>query len=354
MPTHPPLFQFLRTKIMNTYLEKIQPLVAKYANEELFNNDAIIRSFAFFGAQLQAFETGVEPKKLLQLFRCARLHQALNLFDQDKREALALFDQPAWHKLRKYLAKPGIVATYHVGSYRLIGRWLMQQKLPFVLLVATRVTKQTAFSTYLQRNKRQGFQLPPILLAEDPHVIRKMCNYIKQGFYILTYVDGGRGCFTDIDLDRLAPVPFFSGKLYIHRGIPLLARLAECPIYPIVVPRTTAHVPKLIAHDPIYVAWDENTLDHLNAVLCKLFGILQDTLTQSVYLHQWEHWLSGQPTGRYRRNKKLRIEEGNAHRYFPYRSTKQCYMLCADTLMSYRISEDLYRDFVNLLKYLYI
>lgn len=339
---------------MNTYLEKIQPLIKQYSEEALFDDDAIVRSFAFFGAQLQHFETGVKAEKLLRLFRQARLHQAITLFDQRKPEALAIFDRPAWSKLHAYLDKPGILATYHVGSYRLLGRWLMQQAIPFVLLISEVVAKQKGFQSYLRANGREGFRLPPILLAEDPYVVRKMCNYIKQGYYVLVYTDGGRGLAVRRDLNNAASIPFFAVNLLVPRGIPMLAKLAACPIYPIIVPRTKAYLPKLITHNPIYVAKDTDRFEGVDSVLHQLFGILQLTLKQADHLHQWEHWLSGQPNGRYPRNRAWKIKEGNAYRYFPYRSRNQCYILCAETMMSYRIGEGLYRDFVNMLKYLYI
>jgi len=339
---------------MNIYLEKIQPLVKKYNEEALFDNDAIIRSFAFFGAQLQAFETGVKPEKLLQLFRRARLYQALTLVDQREPEVLSLFDLPTWQKLPTYLHQPGILANYHVGSYRLLSRWLLQQRIPFVLLVASAVSKKIGFQAYVRTLSGQGIPLPPVLLAEDPYVIRKMCRYIGEGYHILAYMDGGRGCQSTPDLDKLTPVPFFSSMLHIHRGIPMAARLTDCPIYPIIIPRAKNLLPKLKLHAPIYVDNSRNKQMDMDHALYDLFAFLQHTLSQEAHIYQWERWLFGQPIGKHRKNARWKMEDGNAYRYFPYRTARQCYMLSADSMMSYRISEDLYQDFVNMLKYLYI
>lgn len=131
----------------------------------------------------------------------------------------------------KLLSQPGIIATYHTGSYRLLPRWLHSQGLPFSLVVS-RAVGQRQGAHYRELADCSSPDHFDIIDAEQPNALFVMRKALRSGKYLLVYVDGNTGVLPASNRNT-AVVPFFDTRISVRAGIAHLAYLAGAPIYPI-------------------------------------------------------------------------------------------------------------------------
>lgn len=201
--------------------------------------------------------------------------------------------------LERIRQRPGIIATFHTGSYRLLSLCLLRAGVPLALVVsgdvATREREQMQ-RRYGEMTAGRSDTRPLIILeAEDPHVIRKMCRLVAAGYYLLLYVDGNTGAAGD-HRARSLTVPFLAGHLRVRQGIGMVSHLAGVPIYPVrsdwvdIVPGMT----QMTLLEPI---WPDRGMDrpaYAAQATRQLYCYLEAAVRQSPgswecwrYVHQW-------------------------------------------------------------------
>lgn len=177
-----------------------------------------------------------------------------------------------------YLDSTGIVATFHSGSYRALGKWLVLSGHRVKLLVSARVKQQQhalfgrEISSSLSRDGDFG-----VLDAEEPMVTFKIRRALAEGYMVLIYLDGNVG-----RRDRhTVSVPLMQGHISLRMGATDLARIFKVPIYPIYSKRTRGSI-EFVLHDPLRDLRDPQQATEA------LFSNFADILCDQPFL--WENW----------------------------------------------------------------
>ncbi|GAA4777981.1 hypothetical protein GCM10023231_00530 [Olivibacter ginsenosidimutans] len=344
---------------MKKYQQTIQALAKKVQLSDMLNNDRHIRSFAFFVANFHYFGLNFTKSTLLHLYQRARVNQLLAIHDQECQMALKAVNTERWSGLLNQWKEPGVIATFHLGSYRLLNQWFMRQGIPFVLLVSQEVYSQQAllFNQIYQRLRPAGggadFQL---LVAEDRMVLKKLIDFLKKGYYVFIYADGDSGCLPKPKQQGTTEITFFERCLPVHHGLASISFLTKKPVYPVLVPRTDAEVPFLQIDEPIWPDQAASRNAYAQQCMQALFNFLEQQVRKRHW--QWENWLI---PPKWRENQYAEQKE-NAQLLngdvlttsLPYRTNRHCYLLDTKQLNSYVITETAYHVFVNALKSCYL
>src|SRR5690606_8694115 len=129
-------------------------------------------------------------------FKQVCLHQHLSWRDLDdsryERPLVTGIEESFMDRLKN---SPGIVCTYHSGSYRLINKVLAEADVPFALVVNKTVLRQESDSFQKQFDRvTPGFPESLHLIdAEEPTALLKMIRTLKSGKNLVVYVDGNTG-----------------------------------------------------------------------------------------------------------------------------------------------------------------
>ena len=124
---------------MQTYTQAVEGVCREVQQVSIITPQYYYQ-YAAFSANLGLFIPQISIKQHPKLFRKALLNQWLANLDEYYRSQLHIhwvsgkeldFDQ-----LRD---SPGIVCTYHTGSYRLLSYLLLEQRIPIALLLASKV-----------------------------------------------------------------------------------------------------------------------------------------------------------------------------------------------------------------------
>jgi|GEM_PF-1243504 len=340
------------------YQQEIKHLLEKQRLENIWNYDHHIRSFAFFYANLHYFGISGTTRTCFRLYQRAKLNQMLAIHDQDSVAAVASIDSSSWSKLQKTLKEPGIIATFHLGSYRLLNQWLMRRGVPFVLLVSQYVFAQQAalFGQIYNRVKpAHGGADFQILVAEDRLILKKLSGLLQKGYYVLIYVDGGTGCLPKPKQKGTSSVSFFGRQISVHHGVAMLSFLTKRPIYPVLIPRTATEIPFLCLADSIFPALYVDRGQYAQRTMQTLFSFVSEHLKNAVW--QWENWLTIHELALHDDRAKRAEPLQNAislDEFLPYSAGNACYLLDVNHLDSYVISRGVYAEFVKTLKSHYI
>ncbi|WP_257667201.1 hypothetical protein [Parapedobacter tibetensis] len=203
-----------------------------------FENFDRFQQFSVFSANIANFLPMLNYEHHLALFRRAYANQQLSLLDEryfDREVPVAVhgWDAQVISRLR---AQPGIICTFHAGSYRLISYLLARQRIPFALLMAHRAhAKQGADfqRRFDDLRKRHGLSdALPIIDAEQPTAVWKITRLLKQGYHLLVYVDGYTG-LPVAGNGKLQNIPFLGQHLYVRKGAAFLAHKLRVPLHPV-------------------------------------------------------------------------------------------------------------------------
>jgi lauroyl/myristoyl acyltransferase len=184
------------------------------------------RTHALFNASIYHFLPNYPSDQYDGLFEKVCQHQ------RDAFAAYASFDPSYITTVRNELdpliqqltIRPGIIATFHLGSYRFLNLVLASARLKLALLVSTSV---------LGREEHHWvYQYPSLMVldAEDPAVSLQIIRALKNEYTLVVYVDGNTG--TGQGRKNNLHVPFLAGHLHVRQGFPLLAHVSNVPIYP--------------------------------------------------------------------------------------------------------------------------
>src|SRR5690606_40452070 len=154
---------------------------------------AKLTAFTFFSANLSKLLPSVPLSDHPTFFsEAGRYHKMAHDRRNDERAVKSLcgavpFDATA--------SEPGVIATFHIGAYKLLPLWLINCGIPLTLLVSADIAARERES-YRRLSLRFGAEGQPtaeILEAEDPMVIRKMIRSIGRGNWVLIFLDANEG-----------------------------------------------------------------------------------------------------------------------------------------------------------------
>lgn len=250
---------------------------------------ANLTTFTFFSANLSKLLPSVPLAHHPAYFsEAGRYHKMAH----DRRN-----DEAVLHGLRSVMPlsdirkAPGVIATFHIGAYKLLPLWLINTGIPLTLLVSADVAARERESYRVQSSRFAAEGQPPLELleAEDPMVIRKMIRSIRRGNWVLIFVDGNEGmatkpsttCRTNLLMN------FLAHKLHVKTGAAELAFLAGCPIYPLALLFDEQLNPKLTSL-PLMAFPKGVRQDAVREIMQVLYGWLARMIRQSPA--QWEGW----------------------------------------------------------------
>lgn len=247
------------------------------------------QQFALFSANLYQCLPGIPTQNHELLFAHACAHQALAIAEQGcPQQALRLAAENPFPKL---LNAPGIIATFHLGSYRLIGRWLALHDIPFTLVLSADVYQQQGpiYSRIIQDSASTDFRFG-LLDAEHPLALMHMKRALDEGHHLVVYLDGNTGAGGSKTIGRHGCiVPFLHGNLYVRTGVATLAAMMRCPIYPILNWRDVAGNSHFRDAEAIWITGDRTTRGNdVQNVLEQLYAWL--AVVVKTFPAQWEGW----------------------------------------------------------------
>ena len=308
------------------------------------NNDEL-RDWAFFSANLHKLMPNVSYAAHPAYYASAWRYrlQATN----DDLNWKWLNELPAPNDFLNTLQQPGVIASFHTGPYRLLCMWLIRHGIPFTLVVSADVAHGQGESNdgwyrRIADNDKAGHM--HCLLAEDPMVMRKMVRHIKQGRFILLYVDGNMGAGKMGNYKGSLTLDFLAHRIRVKTGVAELARLAKAPIYPVLAAFDDKGVPELVFRSPINTANLPAARKVFVAhVMKQLYDWLQSFLGKNGL--QWEGWF-------YVHADLVRDTDAANHgflRYYaPFEFAGKYFLLHKDSFMVYPISADVYQMIQNM------
>lgn len=237
--------------------------------------------------------------------------------------------------------EPGVIATFHIGAYKLLPLWFINCGIPLTLLVSADIAarERESYRRLSLRFAAEGQPPAEILEAEDPMVIRKMIRSISRGNWVLIFLDGNEGIAkrqsaagrTDLLID------FLAHKLRVKTGVAELAFLARCPIYPLALLFDEQLNPKLISLPPVDVP-ERPRQDTVHEIMETLYGWLAEMVKQ--FPTQWEGWFYIHHDLQHRDTVDYRAL---LQQFLPLSVHGHRFVLHRETYGAYRVSERTFR-----------
>ena len=259
------------------------------------------QEFAYFSANVYNLLPHIPQRDYLDIFNQLQANRMLS--DLDIEQACAM-QVRGWDKsyatgLQK---RPGIICTFHTGSYRFLNLLLAHAGVPISLLVAGNVLKQEqeAFNNRFEP-AAQHIGINPDLEfidASHPTSLIRMARATKRGRCLLVYLDGNTGAGTDGEsAANLLTLPFCAGKMRVRKGTAVLAYRLGLPLYPIICTRRFTGITAEHSHYLFYRQLTalqplrgENEVGYAARATSTLYATLQEVATQRPY--EWEGWLN--------------------------------------------------------------
>lgn len=186
--------------------------------------------------------------------------------------------------------RPGVISTFHSGSFRVIGHYLVKNDIPFVLVVSdSSVQKENELASgKYDDHKRQhlGFDL---INANDKNSLFRINRELRKGKNILVYVDGNTGTGDDLAGRNLLSIPFLNQQIKVRAGAAFISYITNTPIYPVVSTRLWRFVPCLDFFQPILPHKGIDRQVFVEQSISRIYKYLEKAVYKKPW--QWEAWL---------------------------------------------------------------
>lgn len=184
--------------------------------------------------------------------------------------------------------EPGLIVTFHYGSFRLLPRMLVDRGFKVALLIAKGI-RESQESQLLEQTVQLGSGgTLEFIDAEDPYCFKTMIRMQQDGFHILAYLDGNAGTQPEVDIDRSIRIPFLGSVLLLRKGLAALCYRMQWPVC-IVCPCTVwneaidFYVENLLAPDACSIA------TYTKLFYSRAFAVLERAVRRDA--GGWEGWL---------------------------------------------------------------
>ena len=346
-----------RMNTLITQLKQRREVIAPYESFKLEDaSQRLERQFAFASTNLYNLLPELRQRKYLDVFKQLHINRRLSFLDVEQAAMPGLLEITGWDEqwassLRR---QPGIVCTYHTGSYRLINYLLARAEVPISLVVsseALRAEQQAMSNLYAAVGSQFGRHLNIELIdAEQPYAIISMTRAIKQGRSLVVYIDGNTGAANgQKDRHNLLETDFCGKPMAARQGMAMVAHRLQIPIYPVICQRCTAHDDGLRLNNmidytvqtPITPFNNEDSQEFVARATRSLYGLLASFVAEKPA--QWDGWL-------YLHHqlildsKPVEPDEYNAEHWAPFRIGSRAYLLHRPDYLCYRVHWAHYRN----------
>lgn len=293
--------------------------------------------FAFFSANLHKLLPHLPYSQHQLLFSQATYYDTLEADDERNMSHISAALEPK--AFLESLNQPGFIATYHFGPYRWLSMWLMKKRIPFSLLIAEEVYQaqhERYREIYRQVTGNAVEDGLDFLIAEDPGVFYKMREKLKQGHFLLVYIDGNSGSGKLWQNKHSDTVLFSEAKLQVRTGFAHAAFLYDVPIYPVIAAFNSESLPYLNTLPAINRMEQSNRAYFVKQVMQLLYGNLAGQLREQPA--QWEgmHYIH--------HHYAADSIRGNAffHYFVPFKLKENHYLLHKPDFSLYKITSEIY------------
>lgn len=277
---------------VNELLKARRIWAARYKNIHLHPNDLLWFKSQIVSASFRNFLPDIEPEKHEALFKKLLLN--LRIADMEQSMPELLKELPTHfcegNNLEQIRKVPGVIATFHTGSFRLIGHYLAINQIPFTLVVSGNGLKRedslvdTVYNT--EQRETIGFDL---IDANEKSCMLKICRALKEKRNVLIYVDGNTGVGEEIDNENLIEIPFLGQQISIRTGASFAAGIANVPLYPVICRRRWHYTTMLEFKPPIMPNHSLNRKEFAAASMSTIYRYLETIVKEKPW--QWEGWL---------------------------------------------------------------
>jgi len=216
---------------MNLY-QQLTAMADEIESIDVRTSEVWYRRFAIFSANLGLLMPNISMADHLDLFKKTIRNQCWAKEEQHHFFEMAYdLDNSVGEILSGLSERPAIIATFHSGSYRLLGQVLAKMDIKFSLLLAADIAIDQG-ETFRRSVQAIGGPLPTafdIIDAESPTAGLKMLRCLSRGESLLAYVDGNTGAGNQ--RSKTVPVSFMGGVLHVRQGLPWLAYRAGVPLH---------------------------------------------------------------------------------------------------------------------------
>lgn len=350
------------------YYQEVQEVVTHSQNftiEDLLIKQDKINVFGITSSTLNHFLRGKDVASHVEVMRNIYLFQQITRLGQEYPKIVkeAIIHDDVQQKLQLMKTTPHVIGTFHMGSYRLINALLMENDIPYSLIIsASTITQQS--KDFLKKSEDVYNKTLTLINAESPTCVISMIREIKKGNSLLIYLDGnmGVGGYKGKE-NNFCSINFLDGNLHMRKGAAYLSHIAKVPIF--------AASCYLRNYKDIHFDFSESIVPDPNTDR----EIYARSTIQSIYTHfstiikkypeQWEAWLylyknidtsyiteknkvkSGNlKLQEYNPNKRVKF---NLEDYSLFKSNSTYYALDKHSFISYPLEQEVYTVLVDCL-----
>ncbi|MFT4152706.1 hypothetical protein [Parafilimonas sp.] len=167
------------------YKKQITALNKECNDLKIYENDNLTRQFHIVSAGLLNYLPQIHYSRHEAIFKNILLHQRLSILEQGTSHVLRNVITKGFtaQTMRLLKAKPTIICTFHLGSYRLINLLLAKHSIPFSLVAAQKVVRnqgsvfKTLYNQFCNNDSSDNFNL---IDAESSNSALQMFRELKK------------------------------------------------------------------------------------------------------------------------------------------------------------------------------
>lgn len=214
----------------NLFVEHTPRLIAEVEQQVklLFDemSSSLKRERKIYEENLSKLFVQSSPAWRFQMYKMACFHQELLVkesVDQEMSSKLRRMNIPLY-----YFKKPGLILTFHFGSYRLLLKWLTIHKIPITLVVSRSVKNEQEVHFWNTLKPFLHYESDfNVLDADYPNVLFKIRKALVKGHYVVLFIDGNRGAMKHTNKFKFGDL-----SLKIPTTIAEMAYKFNIPVYP--------------------------------------------------------------------------------------------------------------------------
>ncbi len=280
--------------------------------------------YALFAANLYRFCPQIDTVNYPDIYR--RLVTSRYRASDDQLSEVLPVKQEVLVGLTSYIeqikGRPGIVATFHTGSYRLLNRVMCMQGLQVAVVMSSEIIAEQGDYLFAQHAKMENAGALQLIDADASNCLIKLLGALRNGYHVLVYMDGNHGSIPAKDGADSEEVPFFNCNLLVRKGLAVLSHKRNIPIYPILSSLDDQENTLYKSYPTISPNSEEPLEYYISRVFRTLYTHLQEVISSKPEM--WEGWLyvHTMPGKRERSNKTRRYQS-----YWPCRVGTRYYMM---------------------------
>lgn len=279
-----------------TYLQHAKILKEETYNTKLteLENNGLVWPYLLVSSNLATFlpQLKDDDYKIIQGMNFHRSLSGIELLYPSLLEKTKIYDKS---NVIKHSAKQGyIFVSYHIGSYNLPLRHLVNNSIPFCVVASKDylIENEGIIQKLYKDVPNKNVKKLEMYSADNPRLLLELTKKLKEGISVYIFIDGNSGAKkNELSKDKnLLKINFLSHHIYARQGVAFLAYLSKSPIATVIAKRdsklnNTIYINLLKTNDLIQ---KYNRNDFINLITQKLYRKLEKYLLTN--FEQWSGW----------------------------------------------------------------